>query len=236
MHEFGGSLTGSGRAQLARLGRRAGVARRAERMAASRWWWERLAGARVLTALDLDCAVMRRLLRDRSATVRSQAYVWAAGRVDEAVIDELVSRLADPERLCRFTVQDSLLRLGRPAARALARFLENPAHPGLADALSVARGLAQPELLGPALALAHHDRADVRARAAAVLGVLGGDAAVETLEVQLADPCERPRPGHWETSGPGCRRRRCAGCWAIPTGWCAAKVPSRCGAWGGWGC
>jgi hypothetical protein len=188
MHEFGGSLTGSGRAQLARLGGRAGVARRAERMAASRWWWERLAGARVLTALDLDCAVMRRLLRDRSATVRSQAYVWAAGRVDEAVIDELVSRLADPERLCRFTVQDSLLRLGRPAARALARFLENPAHPGLADALAVARGLAQPELLGPALALAHHDRDDVRARAAAVLGVLGGDAAVETLEVQLADP------------------------------------------------
>lgn len=187
VHEFGGSLTGSGRARLARLGERAGVARRAERMVASRWWWERLAGARVLTALDVDSAAMRQLLRDRSATVRSQAYVWAAGRVDEAVIDELVSRLADPERLCRFTVQDSLLRLGRPAARALGRFLEDPARPGLADALAVARGLAQPELLAPALALARHAREDVRARAAAVLGVLGGDAAVETLVAQLDD-------------------------------------------------
>ena len=187
IHEFGASLTGSGRERLTSLGVRARVARRAEALCASPWWWSRLAGARVLTALDHDCAAMRPLLRDRSAVVRAQAFVWAAGRVDEAVIDELVSRLADPERLCRFTVQDSLLRLGRPAARALQRFLSDPDRPGLPDALAVARGLALPELLDPALDLARHPSDEVRARAAAVLGMLGGDRAVETLVTQLDD-------------------------------------------------
>lgn len=187
VHEFGGSLTGSGRTELATLGIAAGTARRAEGMCASPWWWRRLAGARVLTAFDLDCPVMRRLLRDRSAVVRAQAFVWAAGRDDAAVIDELVSRLADPARLCRFTVQDSLLRLGRPAATALARFLATPGRAGLADGLAVARGLAQPELLAPAVALATHPDHDVRVRAAGVLGVLGGDEAVTTLLSMLED-------------------------------------------------
>lgn len=187
IHEFGASLTGSGRERLTSLGVRAGVARRAEGLCTSPWWWQRLAGARVLTALDHDCAAMRPLLRDRSALVRAQAFVWAAGRVDEAVIEDLVASLADPERLCRFTVQDSLLRLGRPAAHALRRFLADPDWPGLHDALVVARGLALPELLDPALDLGRHPSAEVRARAAAVLAVLGGDQAVETLVRQLDD-------------------------------------------------
>lgn len=187
MHEFGESLTGRGRERLAAVGIRAGAATRAEAMCRSRWWWDRLAGARVLTALDHDSPAMRPLLADRSAVVRAQAFVWAAGRDDAAVIDELVSRLADPARLCRFTVQDSLLRLGRPAASALARFLSNPEHAGLADGLSVARGLAQPELLPPALALASHPDEEVRARAAGVLGVLGGAEAEGALTRQLTD-------------------------------------------------
>lgn len=193
VHEFGGALTGSGRDRLTRLGHQAGITQRAESMCRSLWWWDRLAGARVLTALDQDTPVMRPLLRDRSAVVRAQAFVWAAGRVDEAVIDELVSRLADPERLCRFTVQDSLLRLGRPAAQALRRFLQDPQRPGIADALAVARGLGQPELLDPSLALAHHPNHDVRARASAVLGVLGGDQAVTALVAQLEDDAPQVR-------------------------------------------
>jgi hypothetical protein len=187
MYEFGGSLTGAGRARLAEVGVRAGAARRAEALCASWWWWRRLAGARVLTALDLDSPRMRPLLGDRSAVVRAQAFVWAAGRDDAWVIDELVFRLADPERLCRFTVQDSLLRLGRPAAAALGRFLEDPARPGLADGLGVARGLAFPELLDPTLQLSRHPSEDVRARAAATLAAFGGEAAVSVLVRLLAD-------------------------------------------------
>lgn len=188
VREFGGALTGSARNRLSHLGRRSGVAQRAERLCQSRYWWKRLAGARVLTALDHDCAAMRPLLNDPNPTVRAQAIVWAAGRVDESIIAELVAHLADDERICRFTVQDSLLRLGRPAATVLARALTNPEWPGLADGLFVARGLAHPELLEPTLALTQHAREDVRARSAGVLGVLGGEKAVDALVHQLQDP------------------------------------------------
>jgi hypothetical protein len=207
--EFGGSLTGAGRARLTSLGVRAGVTARAIALCHSPFWWRRLSGARVLTALDHDCAAMRRLLHDRSAAVRAQALVWAAGRVDQQVIRELVSRLADPARLCRFTVKDSLLRLGRPAAGVLARFLSDPDRPGLADGLAVARGLAQPELLDPALALCSHESAEVRAQATAVLGVLGGERAVERLILQMDDEAAIVRAaaaralgdlGYWQAS------------------------------------
>ncbi len=187
VHEFGGSLSGSGRARLAALGVRAGAAARAERLCGSRWWWNRLAGARVLTALDLATGAMRSLLRDRSSAVRAQAFVWAAGRDDAAVIDELVSHLSDPARLCRFTVQDSLLRLGRPAGAALARFLSDPERPGLVDGLRVARGLGLPELLQPTLALCAHPNDEVRTRSADVLGSLGGERAQSALVSLLDD-------------------------------------------------
>ncbi len=85
------------------------------------------------------------------------------------------------------------MRLGRPAAHAVRRFLSDPRRPGLIDALSVARGLGQPELLDPALALAHHANDDVRARASAVLGVLGGEKAVEALTAQLNDAAPQVR-------------------------------------------
>ncbi len=188
VHEFGESLSGRARQRLASLGRAAGAARRAEVMCRSVWWWDRLAGARVLTALDVDAPVMRPLLRDRSAVVRAQAFVWAAGQDDDAVIDELVSRLADPTRLCRFTVQDSILRLGHRAGPALARFLSDSGRPGLVDGLRVARGLAVPELLAPCLALARHANGEVRARAAGVMGTLGGEEAQECLMTLLEDP------------------------------------------------
>ena len=207
--EFGPSLAGRDLARLAALCEMIGVVALAERLCRSTFWWRRLRGARLLTALDHESVAMRALLRDGSPTVRAQALVWAAGRVDPVVIDELVRHLADPERLCRFTVQDSLLRLGRPAAAALARFLEAGRDAGLEDGLTVARGLAQPELLPPAMALASHDSSDVRARAVAVLGVLGGDASIRVLTERLADSSAVVRAaaakatghlGYWQAS------------------------------------
>lgn len=185
--EFGPSLAGREREGLTHLGLAMGVIALAERHCRSSFWWRRLRGARVLTALDYDSTAMRPLLRDASPGVRAQALVWAAGRVDEEVIEELVRHLVDPERLCRFTVQDSLLRLGRPAASALARFLSAGPSTGLAEGLAVARGLAQPELLAPALTLTAHRDEQVRARAVGVLAVLGGEEAVRTLTDRLAD-------------------------------------------------
>lgn len=212
--EFGPSLAGRERACLSTLGRTIGVVSHAERLCRSRLWWRRLRGARLVTAMDHDGSPMRALLRDRSPAVRAQALVWAAGRVDEDVIDELVRHLVDPERLCRFTVRDSLLRLGSPAAAALARFLASPesrsrGFAGLAEGLAVARGLAQPELLPAAVELASHDTPEVRAGAVGVLGVLGGEAAAGMLTDRLRDPSPLVRTaaaratgelGYWQAS------------------------------------
>ncbi len=207
--EFAPSLAGRERARLTSIGARIGIVDRAASLCASRLWWRRLRGARLVTALDHDTPAMRPLLRDRSPAVRAQALVWAAGRVDEDIIDELVRHLVDPERLCRFTVQDSLLRLGNPAAAALARFLRSLDSAGLEDALAVAKGLAQPELLEPVIALASHHDDRVRAHAVAVLGVLGGEVAVRILTTRLHDTSPLVRAaaahatgelGYWQAS------------------------------------
>lgn len=208
--EFGATLVGRERSRLTGIGLAIGIAQYAERCCRSRFWWRRLWGARLVTALDHDCEAMRVLLRDPSSRVRVQALVWAAGRVDQDIVEELVRHLGDPERLCRFTVQDSLLRLGRPAAVAVARFLGESEGPGLEDGLSVARGLAQPELLDPALRLASHPSDAIRARAVAVLGVLGGDVAARVVVERLGDPSYVVRVaaaratghlGYWRASG-----------------------------------
>ncbi|MEO7967024.1 MAG: HEAT repeat domain-containing protein [Gemmatimonadaceae bacterium] len=207
--EFAPSLAGRERERLTNIGGTLGVVAHAEALCRSCVWWRRLRGARLVTALDDDSPAMRDLLRDPSSAVRAQALVWAAGRIDQDVIDELVRHLVDPERLCRFTVQDSLLRLGNPAAAALARFLASAESAGLEDGLAVARGLAHPELLSPVLALASHPSDRVRAHAIAVLGVLGGEIAVRSLGEHLLDPSPLVRAaaaratgelGYWQAS------------------------------------
>lgn len=185
--EFGRAMSGAAVERLSVVGRSFGLISRAERQCHSLFWWRRLEGARMLGALDHDCRAMRQLLSDPNPTVRAEVLHWAAGRADVAVIEALVARLSDPARLCRFTVRDSLLRVGAPAAVALEAFLEQDDAVALADALLVARGLAQPNLLRPAIRLASHVAAPVRARAAGVLGTLGGEEAASALLLQLRD-------------------------------------------------
>jgi len=185
--EFGRAVRGISVERLRVLGHRLGITARAAERCASHFWWRRLQGARLLGALDHDCAALRARLDDRHPTVRAEVLHWAAGRADGQVIEALVARLVDPARLCRFTVRDSLLRVGQPAASALVQFLEREDSIALADALFVARGLAQPELVAPAIRLCGHPQPLVRARAIAVLGALGGDAAASVLLERLED-------------------------------------------------
>ena len=210
--EFGRTLRGASLERLRSVGRHLGLAARATRACDSRWWWRRLHGVRILGALDQDCPALRRLLADPHPTVRVEALHWAAGRADEQVVSALVERLVDPERLCRFTVRDSLLHLGQPAAVALAALLERDdvirqAGALLEDALVVARGLAQPVLLAPVLALTSHPDASVRARAVHVLGAIGSEQAVTVVVQALHDPASAVRQaaaraigelGHWD--------------------------------------
>ena len=199
-------LRGEGQARLTALAASLGLLARAEADCRSRRWSRRLRGARMLSALGGGEAVMKPLLHDSHPTIRAQATAWAVDHAAPEVIEELLERLNDRDRLCRFTTQDALLRMGTPVAEPLARYLDRCGGADAEAGLRVAEGLAHPVLLVPVLALSRDGFPPTRARAIAVLGRLGGEAGVRALERGLADPEPKVRAsaaraigklGHW---------------------------------------
>ncbi len=191
--EFLRNLAGASRQRVQVLAERVGLNAFAERRCRSRFWWRRLEGARILTLCEAGEALMVELFRDPSPLVRTQAAEWAATHPSLRVIHHLLGLLQDPQGLCRFTVQDSLLRIGRPAAEPLRHYLETHTGPDAESALAVAAGSVVPSFLGPALTLSRDPDPSVRTRAAALLGALGGQQAADRLGALLADPDPRPR-------------------------------------------
>ena len=107
-----------------------GVLEGAERRCASRRWRRRLHGARVLSLLGGGETVVPPLLDDPRPEVRAQAAEWASAHRDEAVVQRLVEMLADPRPFTRYTVMDSLIRLGAAASgRSRGRSRAAPARP-----------------------------------------------------------------------------------------------------------
>ncbi len=181
------TLKGQHRRELTEIAASLGLVRHAAGLCRSRWWWRRLHGARVLTIVGADDAIMTTLLRDPHVEVRSQAAEWAADHPTPEVIAALLEMLSDASGLCRFTVQDSLLRIGRTVVEPLADFLETHAGRQATAALMVSTGIADQRLLP--CALSHCRDADESTRAAAVevLGTLGGDEALACLLEALQD-------------------------------------------------
>lgn len=208
--ELAPSLAGRQREILGELADRLGLLQRAVRLSRSRLETRRLFGARLLTGLG-DDPVMLDLFHDRSAVVRSQAAEWALYYPEGDALDRLVRLLADDSALCRFTAQDTLLRLGQAAVDPLVAFLGGDHPPAALEAgLKVAIGLADPRFLPVSLRLTHSSDAGVRHLATSLLARVGGAAAAATL-VQLLDddaPDTRAaaaaglgRLGHWR-AGP----------------------------------
>jgi HEAT repeat protein len=207
------NLGGEQRGRLTLLATDIGLIQNAERRCRSILWWRRLQGSRLLTLLGGGDAIMPRLFKDRSAEVRAQAAEWGADHPEPQVIDLLLDMLKDPRTLCRFTVQDSLLRVGGAVVDPIVTRLSHE-RPSLYEAvgtLKVAAGLAEPRLLEPALRLCNDDRSEVRALAAGVAGRLGGTEATDQLLHLLGDPVAEVRAagakglgrlGHWRSAGP----------------------------------
>jgi hypothetical protein len=191
--EFLRNLAGASRDRVQALAEQIGLIAFAERRCRSRFWWRRLQGARILTLCEAGEAVMVELFRDPSPIVRTQAAEWAATHPSLRVVHHLLGLLQDPQGLCRFTVQDSLLRIGRAAAEPLRHYLETHTGADAESALAVAAGVAVPSFLAPALTLSTDPQPGVRARAADLLGALGGQQAADRLGALLADPDPRPR-------------------------------------------
>jgi HEAT repeat protein len=182
------SLTGDQKLAIREMAVHAGVVARAERRLGSRLWWRRLHAARLLTVLGAGEDSMPRLMTDRDPVVRAQAGEWAADHPSAELIRSLLALLTDPDKLCRFTAENSLLRMGGLAVPALVDYLLSHAGVEVEAAMVVAAGLAEPRFIGPALPLCRDPVPDTRALAAGLLGQLGGGDAVGILAELLGDP------------------------------------------------
>ena len=200
---FAPSVAGPEREALQAAARELGVLDQAERRCASRRWRRRLHGARVLTLLGGGERAVPPLLEDPRPEVRAQAAEWASAHPGETVVDRLVEMLADPRPFTRFTVMDSLIRLGAAASGPLARAIEGGAG---APALEVAARIADPPLAQAAAGRAADPDPAVRAWVARVLAAVGGEARAELVTGLLGDPDADVRAaaavalgrlGHW---------------------------------------
>ncbi|MDQ6820514.1 MAG: HEAT repeat domain-containing protein [Actinomycetota bacterium] len=185
--ELSTNLRGSQQEELRALADDVGLLGQAERWCASRRWFKRLRGARVMTLLGAGGMEIGALMDDRRPEVRAQAAQWAADHPDAEVVDRLLAMLTDPARLCRFTVEDSLRRVGLAAVPGLLRQLAESEGSSLESALDIATGIADPRFLGPALALCRAPDPRVRALAAALAAAIGGAQVSDTLTGLLAD-------------------------------------------------
>lgn len=204
------ALTGDQRGHLAELANRVGITERAARQCRHRHWWKRLSGARLLTSLGSDHPIMRGLLTDPDPLVRAQAAEWAGDDPNGREIPKLLEMLGDPLGVCRFTAQESLVRIGNEAIDPLVEFFGSRGDVTPELALEVAAGIASPKLLDVTVPFASDERTEVRAMAARALGAIGGEAGLEPLVGLLHDPDPRPRAeaakvlgiiGHW-AAGP----------------------------------
>ena len=186
--EIAPSLEGAERAKLRELATRLGIVARAERQCRSRWWWRRLYATRVLTLADAGDDVMPGLIGDPHQLVRTQVAEWAALHPAPSMLLALVALLDDQKLIARFAVQDTLLRIGRPAVPAIMSSIGTMSPRGIASGLAVAARLGDAEMLPLGLSFSDHPEPPVRAGAADVLGAIGGDEAVDGLLGLLADP------------------------------------------------
>jgi hypothetical protein len=185
--ELARNLDGVGRQQLTALASGLGLVTRAEKYCRSRFWWRRLEGARLFTLFGTGEMVVPALLQDRRVIVRTQAAEWAADHPTPDVISALLPLLGDEATLSRFTVQDSLARMGRPVVEPLADYIATHSGAAVEGGLKVAAGLGDPRLLGPALQRCRDREAPVRALAAHLIGTLGGQEGVDMLLSLLHD-------------------------------------------------
>ncbi len=207
LEELAPSLAGSQRAALTTVARERGLIAHADSRCSSRRWRRRLHAVRVLALLGGGEQSVPALLGDPRPEVRAQAAEWAADNPSEPVVERLVQMLQDRERFARFTVMDSLIRLGPHAVEPLARAIASVG--AGAATLEVAARIGDPRLAEPALARVSDPDPNVRAWAARLLGGLGGErhaALVAGLleddapEVRAAAAVALGRLGHWPSA------------------------------------
>ncbi len=205
------SVAGAQRVQLRELARDAGMLDRATRLCRSRRWKRRLRGARIHTLLGAGEDAVPGLFDDPRAEVRAEAATWGAAHPEGDIIARLLELLGDEATICRFTVKDSLLRLGPAAVEPLRDYLSTASGERAAAGLQIAASLHDARLLDVAFGLLDDELVATRRYAIDVLGALGGERAAAALTAGLDDPAAPVRAaaaraigqGHHWTSAPG---------------------------------
>ena len=155
----------------------------------SAFWWRRLLGVRLLTMIGGGEAVVLRLSADPDPGIRAQVAEWVGANSTPAGVQTLIGMLSDPAPACRFTVENTLLRLGPMIVDALAQRIRVSGDPTeLWSALHVARAIGDPDLLPAVLAASESPDLQARVAATRALGGLGGAAATDRVLALLEDP------------------------------------------------
>jgi HEAT repeat protein len=221
--ELAPSVAGAPRSALADAAGTLDVIASAERWCASRRWRKRLRGARLLTTLGGGDTAVPPLLRDPRPEVRTQAAEWAASHPEPEIVATLTDMLDDPLGLARFTVMDSLIRLGANAVEPLGRAIDGDEGVAAVAALRVGAAIADPRLAPHALRRLDDDDPAIRAWAVRLVGAVGGDENAAAVAERLNDPAEEVRAaaavalgrlGHWPAA-PELGRRLGDPSWAV---------------------
>jgi HEAT repeats len=208
------NLAGPEREAVAAAARAVGMIDGAERDCRAWRWRRRVHAVRLLALLGGGEAVVPPLLRDPRPEVRAQAAEWAADHPTPEVIASLLELLGDPTPFTRYTVTDTLIRVGREAAEPLAAAIAGGAGPA---ALEVGARIADPRLADAARARFGDPDPRIRAWAARLLGAVGGEAHAAAVIGALEDPdgdvraaaaIALGRLGHWPAAGPLAARLR----------------------------
>lgn len=186
--EISKNLAGSGKIELQKVAHSSSLIAGARKWCTSRAWTRRLRGARILALMEESDPIVRKLLHDPNPAVRAQAAEWAASHPVPGVIDDMLELLADPETISRFSVQDSLLRMGREIVEPLAEYLENRTGAAAVAGLTLAESMPESRFLKAALNAAETGGPGEREIAARLLGAIGGVEAAGQLTAMLTDP------------------------------------------------
>ena len=186
--DLSSTIAGAGRERAARIGHEIGLDTVALEMCRSRAWYRRLRGIRLCTLLGIGHDEVPPLLRDPKFSVRAEAVDWAGEQASAEMIPTLVDFLAEPDYVGGYTLRDALLRIGPPVIPHLHAYLMARKGEETLAALDVATGLASVDFLDVAVRLSHDDVPEVRARAASLIGAVGGQPAASRLVEMLDDP------------------------------------------------
>lgn len=193
--ELARNLAGEPKRALREIARSLGLIDLALRQCTRRRWTQRLRGARFLAQIGEPHPLVLRLLRDRHAAVRAQASEWAGTDPTPEVVGCMLERLADPDTLSQFAVQDALLRMGEAVVVPLAEYLILHEGPAALAGLRVAAATGDRRFLEIALHFSYDLSPDGETATASadLLAAIGGAEAAERLVKMLDHDVERAR-------------------------------------------